>query len=145
MKVVIKCLQKKCPKYGYYINRNKGKYLIGLCASVEDSESIQANQVQEFGLVDIIIMNHPNNSPSDISMEEKRKLYGVKVVGSFIGTPKFIRSKLDAYLQELKVGAENLIAHQDLQERMILLRSSFFIKNLCIYFVQSIQFIPKSL
>ena len=133
MQVIIRYLQEKGPKYGYHINRNKGKYLIGLCESAEHSQAIRANLVQEFGLSDEIIVNHPDNNPSDIPLEEKRKLYGVKVVGSFVGTPEFIRSKLDSYLQELAVGAEKLIAHTDLQERMILFRSSFIKKPLHIF------------
>ena len=141
MKVIIKYLQDKGPNFGYHINRNKGKYLIGLCESVEFSQAIRANLVQEFGLSDGIIVNHPDNNPSDISMEEKRKSYGVKVVGSFIGTPEFIRDKLDSYLQELAIGADKLIAHDDLQERMILFRSR--LKSLCIFFGRLIQSIRK--
>jgi hypothetical protein len=133
MKVIIKCLLSEGPKYGYHINRSKGKYLIGLCDSVEHSEAIRANLVQELGLSDGIIINHPENSPFDISLEEKRKIYGVKVVGSFIGTPEFIRCKLESYLQELEAGADKLIAHKDLQERMILFRSSFIKKPLHIF------------
>jgi hypothetical protein len=121
------------PKYGYHINRTKGKYLIGLCDSIEQSQAIRANLVHELGLSDGIIINHPENSPFDISLEEKRKMYGVKVVGSFIGTPEYIRCQLESYLHELETGADKLIAHKDLQERMILFRSSFIKKPLHIF------------
>ena len=133
IEVIIKCLQEKGPSYGYYINPLKGKYLIGRCDSVEQSQVIRSRLVNNLGLSNNIIINHPDNSPLDISLEEKRKLYGVKVVGSFIGTPDFIKDSLASYLQDLEIAAKKLMEHKDLQERMILFRDSFIKKPLHIF------------
>ena len=133
MEVIIHCLKTEGPKYGYHINPSKGKYLIGRCDSVEQSEQIRARLVNEFGLADNIIINHPDNNPSVTSLEENKKIYGVKVVGSFIGTPEFIRNNLDLYFQDLEICANKLMNHKDLQERMILFRDSFIKKPLHIF------------
>ena len=77
--------------------------------------------------------HHPDNNPSVASLEENKKIYGVKVVGSFIGTPEFIRNNLDLYFQDLEVCANKLMNHNDLQERMILFRDSFIKKPLHIF------------
>ena len=102
MEIIIRCLQREGPKYGYYINPSKGKYLIGRCASLEDAELIRAKLVNDLGLANNIIIKHPDNDSSDLPLEEKKENYGVKVVGSFIGSPEFIQHQLDVYLQELE-------------------------------------------
>jgi 23S rRNA A1618 N6-methylase RlmF len=61
------------------------------------------------------------------------KNYGVKVVGSYIGSSEFIKHQLDVYFQELEDSASKLMNHKDLQERMILFRDSFLKKPLHIF------------
>ena len=133
MEIIINCLKTEGPRYGYHINPSKGKYLIGRCDSIEIAEQVRERLVHNLGLSNNIIINHPDNNPSDISMEEKKQGYGVKVVGSFIGTPEYIRHQLDFYFQELEKSANKLICHKDLQERMILFRDSFLKKPLHIF------------
>jgi len=140
---IIKCLKNEGPKYGYHINPSKGKYLIGRCDSVERSEQVRSRLVDSLGLSNNIIINHPDNNPSDITLEEKKRIYGVKVVGSFIGTPEYIRHNLEIYLEDLKTNADKLMKHKDLQEIMILFRDSFNKKPLHIFRTINPIFTPE--
>ena len=100
---------------------------------MEDAEHIRAKLVNDLGLADNIIIKHPENDSSDLPLDEKKKNYGVKVVGSFIGSSEFIKHKLNVYYQELEENASKLINNKDLQERMILFRDSFLKKPLHIF------------
>jgi hypothetical protein len=50
------------------------------------------------------------------------------MLGSFVGTPEFIHASLAKYYDDLEAEAERLKELSNLQERMILFRSSFILK-----------------
>jgi hypothetical protein len=108
------------PKYGYFISKAKGAFLLGKCASPEEAE-LQRLDLCEKGFFKDIIKIHPDNVDGVAQRSRAERNYGAKMLGSFIGHPAYIRSKLREYISdELHVAAERLKSYPDLQGRWIL-------------------------
>jgi hypothetical protein len=121
MEVIINTLKDEGPKYGYYINPKKGKYLIGKCESFLDAELVRSKLVNDYGFNDENILNHPQNLHPNANEEAYLSKYGAKILGSYVGTAEYKRSMLQQFFDEdLLVDMKKLIAHPDLQERYIL-------------------------
>jgi hypothetical protein len=134
MEVIIQTLKQDGPRYGYFINPKKGKYLIGKCGSYEDAEEVRSKLVNDYGFNNDIIFNHPENISSNANDETYRRVYGAKILGSYVGTPDYKRTMLRKYLMDdLYEDMQKLIAHPDLQERYILFRHSFIKKPLHLF------------
>jgi hypothetical protein len=124
MQTIINVLRDHGPEYGYNINFKKGGYLVGKCNSLEEAEKRRATLNRLYSIPENIVHINPSDYmdyPEEIAEEDKVK-YGVKVLGSFIGTDEYVKDQLNKYLIELQGVAEKLKGHEDLQERMLLLR-----------------------
>ena len=114
-------LKHQGPKYGYYLNPDKGVYLVGKCDSLEEALGRKMALI-ELGLNPAIIRLHPDNSPiaADATVH-----YGGKVLGSFIGSPEYIQSQLSLKIAEFQTPMENLKQYNYIQDRYLLLRFCF--------------------
>jgi len=116
---VLKILTDDGPMYGYFIKFAKCKYLIGKCNSL-----FEANQRKEFllqlGFLDQNVIIHPDNNNNQTIKE-----YGVKCVGSFIGTNEFISKSLDSKIVKLRDIKNAIIGIPNKQIIHQLLRQSF--------------------
>jgi hypothetical protein len=117
------------PKFGYVLKMNKGKYLIGRCATDEEA-FLRRDALIAKGLSEDIIKLHPDNGGDAAE-------YGVKVLGSYVGTDEFMAVNLESKLVELKVEADALIRNiSNYQIRNLTLRFSFSTK--IIYLLRTI-------
>jgi hypothetical protein len=91
------------PKYGYFLNKLKGTYLMGKCDSS---------------------MLHPDNVNADDNVSSILK-FGMDIFGSYIGTKEFIDSKLTQHLNAIEEVKTNLILYPHAQEKCLLLRYCF--------------------
>jgi hypothetical protein len=108
------------PTYGFFISKTKGAFLLGKCASSEDAE-LQRRDLCEKGFSEDIIKIHPDNVDDDAARSQAERKYGAKMLGSFIGHPAYIGSKLREYVSDdLHVAAERIKSYPDLQGRWIL-------------------------
>ena len=48
-------------KYGYYIKRNKGTYLLGRCGSYEQAREKKQHLIDRFGFEESLIHLHPSD------------------------------------------------------------------------------------
>ena len=71
-----------------------------------------------------IIKIHPDDVDEDI-VEEATNIYGVKLLGSFIGSKAFVKAQLRQKAVDLRSECQALLTVQNLQVRMLLLRCSF--------------------
>jgi hypothetical protein len=125
---IIEILKEVGPKYGYKMNPLKGGYLIGERNNLVEAEETKAYLHQTLGLANEIIHIHPNTFTDAAAIDESSGKYGVDILGSFIGTDKFIQSKLNEYYDVLAKEAALLMDLPDLQQRMLLFRYSFVSK-----------------
>lgn len=56
--------------------------------------------------------------------------YGAKVLGSFVGSDKYVQKQLDLYLEKLDKVAGMICGHANVQERWLLFSKSFLAKPL---------------
>ncbi len=137
----VKFLLTKGPQYGYRIKSTKGAYLMGRCESLEVAmeryETLTAMDGQ-LRLSTDIVMVHPDNlinmedalvalppKYADSTFEQCTKSYGVKVLGSFLGTDQYINSKLNSVVSEWTEAADRLVELPMVQHRMLLFRYCF--------------------
>jgi hypothetical protein len=117
------------PKFGYHMNLDKSVYLIGVCPSLGDALNRRQSLITEFGFNPQNIHIHPDNfSNEDIdtsSMNEIQSKFGVKILGSYVGSQKFIERGLQSKLEELEKDVERLLSCSDIQQKYIFLRYCF--------------------
>ena len=115
---VIRIVKDEGPKIGYYIKFSKGSYLIGKCETNE--EAIQRkNILVNLGLNEETIHMHPDNDP------ENAAKFGCNILGSYIGSPTYIKSCLTAKLEKLKLESEVVKNYDNKQVQHLLLRLCF--------------------
>ena len=111
------------------MNLSKSVYLIGRCTSYDEAISRKTHLVDEFGFRPENVHIHPDNYfEQDIdqnSLKDIRSKFGVKILGSYVGSEEFIRSSLQSKLEDLQKEAEKLISYSDLQQKYIFLRYCF--------------------
>ena len=106
------------PKYGYFLNREKGTYLLGKCESNEVAEAKKQHLVG-LGLNPAIIKFHPDNDPDHVSE------YGAKMVGSYLGSEVYVKHQLALKLESLKTEAEVIKSFPDAQSQNLMFRYCF--------------------
>ena len=141
-------LQQKGPAFGYFFNPEKGSYLIGECKTSRELQSrinnlnalgINASIVKSLSppaaIFDIDTSDSEEENPllatantQIIEAEEKKLLYGTKMLGSYIGSDSFIVEQLRIQISKWKLIVDALISHTSLQDRMILLTKCFSCK-----------------
>ena len=109
------------PKFGYHMNLAKCVYLLGRCDSFETAMS-KKRHLMSHGLLSENIHIHPDNY---LGVEQFDEKYGVKVLGSYIGSPEFIKNKLEQKLATLQEEAEKIISCENIQQRYIFFRYCF--------------------
>jgi hypothetical protein len=82
----IEFIQKKGPQFGYFLKVNKGSYMMGKCASMEEALN-RKNQLISLGLSAEIIHFHPDNSGDSIQ-------FGANILGAFLGSAQYVDAKL---------------------------------------------------
>ena len=118
------------PKYGYYLSLKKGKqsYMLGRCESLDVAED-RRRELTNLGIDIESIKIHPDNfieDPSDVI--EAKDHYGMKILGSYIGTPEFISAQLPEVSQKLEILAKQLLKFDNVQGRFILFQKCFCFK-----------------
>ena len=89
----------------------------------------QTQLCNAFQFIEENIVLHPLNTIEANNLRSQhRKRYGSKVLGSFIGTPEYIKTGLAEYETNFKQIADALIQYPDLQGRMLIFRFCFFPK-----------------
>jgi hypothetical protein len=124
---IVQLLKEFGPEIGYHINVRKGAYLLGQCQSLEHALATKKLVALRLGLSDQIIRVHPANRPDTASQ------YGVKLLGSPVGSFEFVDNFLRTYLLELGEVAKELIAYPDIQGRYLMFVKCFQFKpvHLC--------------
>ena len=118
MKNVLNHLIHEGPKVGYFLNRTKSVYLLGRCKSNQEAQMRKRNLMEEFGLSEDMIRIHPDNGGNPDS-------YGATVLGSHLGTTRFIRAKLDGKIEELGNVGESITTVNSKQIQFLMLRWCF--------------------
>lgn len=115
------------PKYGYNLNLKKCKFMLGLCENNEEAFQ-QKQQLMELGFEDSNIDIHPDN-------DGNKEKYGMKLLGSYVGSNEFIQLGLQEKIQELEEESRQLLKYFDVnpQGSMILLTKSFSRKTFHLY------------
>ena len=135
-------IQKEGPYYGYVMHLGKGSYLLGRCGSILLALE-RRHKLIELGIDPNIIKIHPDDyldanitqlielgydaellSNHEIMLDVK-KIYGAKVLGSYIGSNEYIKSNLISKAEKLDSEASMLIEYPDLQQRFQLFRWCF--------------------
>ena len=114
---IIEFMKEHGPAYGYHIKPSKGSYMIGKCTSELESVQIEKTLLG-IGLSREVIHRHPGNGGD-------AALYGVKLLGSYIGTTEFVKAHLKKYVDELDVVANQLVGYENIQDRYLLFRDCF--------------------
>lgn len=148
MRAAIEKIQDVGPLSGYNIKVNKGTYLLGKKSSYEEASESKLIIMQTMGegFEDSFVKIHPENElerlkqgigtgevllenelPERLQQEWEliKKQYGMKVLGSFVGTDEYIKAQLELELERLQKDAEAIISLSSLQERYVLLTTSF--------------------
>ena len=102
-------------RYGYYMKTNKGTYLLGRCGSYEQAREEKQNSIDQFGFEESLIHLHPSDVALAHGLDQNwsicNRKYGVKVLGTWVGTPEYIKSNLQNKVVEIqheKTGVFNL-------------------------------------
>ena len=90
MKLAIKNVLTDGPKYGYYLNKEKGTYLMSACSNLQEA-NIKKQELIDIGLHSSIIQIHPSNLLSTSSTTYNDSYYGAKLLGSFIETDSYFK------------------------------------------------------
>ena len=128
---IVKYLQEYGPSYGYHIKPSKGAYIMGKCCDGDDPSYQREALARHTGLNSSIFHIHPDDCHDDV--DTPRSEYGVKILGSYVGSDEYILNQLQNYSDELRSVAQNLIAYPNYQSRMLLFRQSFLLKPLHLF------------
>ena len=125
MTKLLKYVLEEGPRYGFVIKQTSGSYLLGKCESREVALQRKNVMVNELGFSESIIHIHPDNCIDEPDLSNAILDYGMTVLGSYIGTDEFIRTKLTQKLEALEHEKRAIIAFPNLQVRNLLLRWCF--------------------
>jgi hypothetical protein len=119
--------------YGYNINFKKSKYLMGSSHLNNYYEFIHSLNLKGFLPNDISL--HPNlltfenqihNYNFEILPQQfEPSLFGIKLLGTYIGNNEYILNKINKYINELTIFAQKLIDFPHHQSRQLMLMYSF--------------------
>ena len=115
----INILSSKGPSLGYSMNKAKGRYLIGKCASLEEAIEKKRILISLNFIPSESIIIHPDN------LNENNILYGTIALGSPVGTKSFILKSLEHKINELNTEADNIMKINDPQAKHLILKYSF--------------------
>jgi len=118
---IIEYITTEGPKFGFNMNKSKGCYMVGLCATNDESIA-RITALKDIGISEDIIVAHPDNC---LVLEDGKLKYGMKLLGSFVGSKEFIFSSLRKKVVELKIVTKQLMKYPDLQGRMLLFTKCF--------------------
>ena len=123
MLVAIDYILAEGPRYGYHLKKSKGAYLLGRCGSFELAQSRKQHLISRVLLSDIVHI-HPDDLTSELYVQADLQ-YGVKMVGTWIGSSSYIMSQLDEKLKDLDIEKNHIINFPDPQIRNLMLRWCF--------------------
>lgn len=128
---IIEILQNSFHGYGYRLKMTKGHYLLGKCETPQEALA-RRQTLLDIGFHPSIIKIHPDNvtDENENAIDEARKIYGVKLLGAFVGTDQYIDHCLEEYFTSLVECAKSLMDYPDLQGRLLLFRYCFMSKPL---------------
>ena len=121
------------PEVGYHLKRTKGVYLLGRCEDRAEAVRRKVALIARFHFDPAMIRIHPDNGGDKL-------LYGVKVLGSYVGSEESIANRLEKTLAELKKEADAVTTVGSLQIQYLLLRWCF-----CQKIIHLLRTIPPNL
>lgn len=148
MKEVVSHILERGPDVGYVVHTlNKGIMMVAATGSLMVSIKRKLEYVRT-GLSKDIIVLHPKDYAESATVIEDRSIYseeelheydrerrrnildvkreyGAKVLGSYVGDEEYVKKMLLKKIGELKVEAEVLVAHENVQEKLIFLTRCF--------------------
>jgi len=117
------------PTVGYFLKKSKTVVTLGSCnGNIELASEQKRKLISEFELLPHNILIHPDDVAVDLK-EETSKLYGLKMLGSFIGSSAYVSEQLTAKGLKLNVEAEKLCCYPHIQDRLFLARLCFLPKG----------------
>ena len=119
---LIQLLSTVGPKVGFHIKPTKGSYLMAKSLPETNALADKEELCELLHLSPSVVHVHPDDCPA--SAHE----YGVKILGSYLGSDEYVKRMLASHLSELSQVADNLIEYPDLQGRMLLFRKCFLMK-----------------
>lgn len=109
------------PRYGYVLKKDKGSYLLGKCVD-RATALLRKEQLVALGFSETIIHIHPDNASDAEDATALTVGYGAQVLGSFIGSDRYIKSKVHEKAVELTSIGSRLIQLPHVQSVMLLFR-----------------------
>ena len=113
------------PKYGYFLKRNKGCYMLGRCGDTQEAIRRKQFLIERYGFIPSLIHIHPDDAHTEEETEVYEKNYGAKLLGTWIGTDLYIRQRLSGKLTELASLRDDIVRFQDPQVRNLMFRLCF--------------------
>jgi len=111
---VIPFVQREGPKCGYFLNLQKGTYLMGKCESLEVA-LLRKNQLIALGVHENSIKIHPDNEPDSE--------YIVNVLGTYIGSDRLVKEQLlSSKLPKIKSEIQSIKSYDDAQTQHLFLK-----------------------
>ena len=111
---VIDLVANEGPKVGYFLNMDKGTYLMGRCESLEIATE-RKNRLVTLGINESSIRIHPDNDPTSN--------YVVNVLGTLIGDDRLIKHELiSSKIPKLRAEIEAIKKFKDPQSQHLLLK-----------------------
>lgn len=129
MQVILSHIELEGKKYGFTFSKSKGDIIVPEQRSSQQAQLFK-QKYASLGFSPEIIKLHPANTTNDV---EAKMNYGLKLLGSFVGTEEFIQHQLNLYLDELTIVAEKLIAFPNIQGRSLLFRYCFIPKPIHVF------------
>ena len=98
---------------GVYLQHSKINVLLGQCDTLQEALERKAKYQITLKISDAdadrCIKIHPSNAPPDSDINQIKRRYGVRILGSPIGSPEFITDWLDVKLIELQKEGSTLL------------------------------------
>ena len=132
------------PKYGFIVNSNKTKALLGKCET-NDEAIIKFKKYQvKLGLSDEMaktnILLHPDNNPSTCDFSyglQYSDNSGLKILGSAIGSPEYIKQVLVTKIQQVQSEIDKVYKVPDIQTAWCFI--FYVIRNKITYLLRTIH------
>jgi hypothetical protein len=119
---VIQFVETEGPKYGYILKKDKGSYLLGKCADPATALH-RRDALVAMGFHANIIHIHPDNLEGDEGETQAATAeYGAEMLGSYIGSRKFIKKQVHSKAVELTHLGCDLADVPHAQSAMLLFR-----------------------
>ena len=126
---VITYVQVNGPKYGYNLNLNKSTYLMSpdSNATTEDELENRIHILNSLGIPTSNVKIHPRclRQTSSQLEEFRRRNWGFKVLGAFVGTDDYVNQALQDKTRSLESEVEVLLSYPNSQARCYLHKFCF--------------------